>query len=277
VSNQIRQIRAAIPGARLALGSDASGLEHLPGPVPIPAVPVNSPPPNPPPYVVYADQPGAPSGALQRCTFGDRAWDYVREGMAHIGLLPDMAEQMYVSGRLTDGELADWFHSAEHFTQMWERAAARAAVSQHRWNWCELCSGLWYSGNGTRGRCQADAAGHHSNGSGDYLLKFSAAGGAGQDNWRWCARCQGIWFAGNPGLGACPAGVGGHTTAGSGAYRLEDVDHRDRPGGQDQWRWCNKCAGLFFDGNSPGTSGRCPWDNAFHSRVGSGNYVLRQI
>jgi Matrixin/Putative peptidoglycan binding domain len=39
---------------------------------------------------------------------------------------------------------------------------------------------------------------------------------------------------------------------------------------QADWRWCNKCQGLFFGGN-PGS--KCPGGGA-HSKTGSGNYIL---
>ncbi|MBO4273425.1 hypothetical protein [Microbispora triticiradicis] len=59
-------------------------------------------------------------------------------------------------------------------------------------------------------------------------------------------------------------------------YLIEDVGNRDSPGGQEQWRWCYKCAGMFFDGNTPGGSGRCPKDGLIHAVTG-GSYVLRQV
>ena len=40
---------------------------------------------------------------------------------------------------------------------------------------------------------------------------------------------------------------------------------------QDNWRWCNKCQGLFFAGNN--TLGKCPSSDG-HSNQGSGNYGL---
>ena len=40
--------------------------------------------------------------------------------------------------------------------------------------------------------------------------------------------------------------------------------------GQDNWRWCNKCQGMFFGGN-PGS--HCPAGGA-HANVGSGNYDI---
>ena len=44
----------------------------------------------------------------------------------------------------------------------------------------------------------------------------------------------------------------------------------DNTVGQDNWRWCNKCQGLFFGGN-PGS--KCPAGGA-HSKTGSGNYDI---
>lgn len=42
-------------------------------------------------------------------------------------------------------------------------------------------------------------------------------------------------------------------------------------GTQRNWRWCNKCQGLWFAGNP--TSGACPAGGA-HVKTGSGNYSL---
>lgn len=41
--------------------------------------------------------------------------------------------------------------------------------------------------------------------------------------------------------------------------------------GQDQWRWCRRCQGLFFSGG--GSRGLCP-SGGGHDSTGSGNYVL---
>ncbi len=169
-----------------------------------------------------------------------------------------------------------------------------AAAAQSNWKFCRRCCGLWFSGNNTRGGCPAGNlfdGGHHLDGSGNYVLKVQADGGAGQDGWRWCAQCQGLYFGLNAGQGICPADASltpgpGHypisnpsfgVFINSALFRIEDVDHRDGPGGQSQWRWCVKCAGLYFDGNSPGASGVCPADHRNHSRAGSGDYVLRQL
>lgn len=43
------------------------------------------------------------------------------------------------------------------------------------------------------------------------------------------------------------------------------------PMAQSNWRWCNKCQGLSFAGNT--TQGRCP-AGGVHNHAGSGNYNL---
>ncbi|HEX8709604.1 MAG TPA: hypothetical protein VF723_15295 [Pyrinomonadaceae bacterium] len=93
---------------------------------------------------------------------------------------------------------------------------------------------------------------------------------ATQDNWRCCHQCQGLFFAGNHSQGSCPnAGLfgGPHSFTGSSNYKLV---HNTPSGGQENWRWCNKCQGLFFAGNS---RGRCPAGGT-HSPDGSGRYTL---
>lgn len=59
---------------------------------------------------------------------------------------------------------------------------------------------------------------------------------------------------------------GQHDHSGSGLYSLS-IDGKP-PGGQDQWRWCNKCNLLAFDGNTHCTAGGA------HISVGSGLYTL---
>jgi hypothetical protein len=102
---------------------------------------------------------------------------------------------------------------------------------------------------------------------------------SGQSNWRWCRKCQGLMYAGTipgiPHFGRCPAG-GRHDPAGSGDYILAH-DMPNAPG-QPDWRWCNKCQGLFFTGHIPGVpdSGRCPAGGS-HDPTGSGAYTLPHL
>lgn len=162
------------------------------------------------------------------------------------------------------------------------KASTAASATQRQWSKCSRCNGLWFMGNNTRGGCPAGDlfdGGHHHDGTGDYILKEDVNGGRGQSRWRWCKDCQGLFFEGNEGFfGICPSPSRGfriHNMIGSGNYRLEDVGNRDGVGGQEKWRWCRKCSGLFYDAETPGGSGVCPADHKTHDSVGSGNYLLR--
>ncbi|MBL4635412.1 MAG: hypothetical protein JKY56_16245 [Kofleriaceae bacterium] len=60
-------------------------------------------------------------------TLGERSVDFSREGMLHIGLLPELIEDARRDG-VSDKELEPLFRSAEGYLRMWERAEARAAA-----------------------------------------------------------------------------------------------------------------------------------------------------
>jgi hypothetical protein len=76
-----------------------------------------------------------------------------------------------------------------------------------------------------------------------------AAAAAGvQADWRFCNKCQQLFFDGYPQKGRCAAG-GAHQAQG---YNFK-IDHDDakRIGGgprQFDWRFCDKCYTMFFDG-----------------------------
>jgi microsomal dipeptidase-like Zn-dependent dipeptidase len=55
---------------------------------------------------------------------GNRAVDFNTEGMIHIGLLPELIEDLRRDG-VTDAQLEPLFRSAEAYVRMWERAEAR--------------------------------------------------------------------------------------------------------------------------------------------------------
>jgi hypothetical protein len=56
---------------------------------------------------------------------GNRKVDFNTEGMIHIGLLPELIEDVRRDG-VTDEELEPLFRSAEAYVRMWERAEERA-------------------------------------------------------------------------------------------------------------------------------------------------------
>lgn len=92
-----------------------------------------------------------------------------------------------------------------------------------------------------------------------------------QGNWRWCNNCSGLWFNGDAaGSNICPAG-GPHPFYPDYNYLLR-YGSKTPAGHQGNWRYCNKCRGLWFAGGA-GTSS-CPAGGR-HSSQGSRNYRLR--
>lgn len=58
---------------------------------------------------------------------GNRTLDFNNEGLAHIGLLPELIEDIRGDG-VSDAELEPLFKSAEGYIRMWERAERRGAA-----------------------------------------------------------------------------------------------------------------------------------------------------
>ena len=96
-----------------------------------------------------------------------------------------------------------------------------------------------------------------------------------QTGWRWCAFCEGLFFSGNPSQGACPGQKFGgirlpHYQGRSGRYAADWGE--DSGSQQGNWRWCQKCQGMFFSG-SP-NQGVCPLDGQAHDGSQSGHYAI---
>lgn len=62
-------------------------------------------------------------GSFERQQTGGRVFDFNETGLAHVGLLPDMVQDLARVG-LTGSELAPLFRSAEQYLRMWERVDA---------------------------------------------------------------------------------------------------------------------------------------------------------
>lgn len=58
---------------------------------------------------------------------GNRVVDFNEEGMVHLGLLPELLQDARNMG-FSDADLEPFFHSAESYIRMWERAEARGAA-----------------------------------------------------------------------------------------------------------------------------------------------------
>lgn len=64
---------------------------------------------------------------FEQPTLGDRVVDFNTEGMLHIGLLPELIEDVRRDG-MSDEDLEPLFRSAEAYLRMWAHAEARAAA-----------------------------------------------------------------------------------------------------------------------------------------------------
>jgi hypothetical protein len=152
---------------------------------------------------------------------------------------------------------------------------AAGKESQGGWRWCKKCEGLWFAdgGDDRKGKCPAGGT-HTSADSGSYVLTQNDDNAAGQQGWRWCKKCEGLWFGdgGENRKGKCPGG-GTHELADSGNYALTHND--DNAAGQQGWRWCKKCEGLWFADGGEARKGRCPAGET-HTDADSGRYAVVQ-
>jgi microsomal dipeptidase-like Zn-dependent dipeptidase len=64
---------------------------------------------------------------FQEPQLGNRSVDFNTEGMVHLGLLPELIEDVRRDG-VTDADLEPLFRSAEAYLRMWERAESRGAA-----------------------------------------------------------------------------------------------------------------------------------------------------
>src|SRR5215813_6824675 len=88
------------------------------------------------------------------------------------------------------------------------------------------------------------------------FISEAAAQTGDQTDWRFCNKCMSMFWNGNPNKGRCPAG-GGHVAQGF-IFNLH-YDSNKAPTPQKiqyDWRFCNKCMSMFWDGNP--NKGRCP-------------------
>jgi microsomal dipeptidase-like Zn-dependent dipeptidase len=75
--------------------------------------------------VAYA--PGGANEPLDPYVMGERTFDFNEDGLAHMGLVPDMLQDVAnVLGPARDSAMDPLFGSAEAYIEMWERARAQA-------------------------------------------------------------------------------------------------------------------------------------------------------
>ncbi|MCA9540159.1 MAG: membrane dipeptidase [Myxococcales bacterium] len=111
--------RAAVP-----LGSDLNGWVSQPIPRfgPHACNGDNRQGSNPKPRVAYPFAAHGVPGTFGKLVTGRRTFDYNKDGLANVGLLPDFIQDLKNVG-LTDADLAPLFRSAEGYLQLWEKAS----------------------------------------------------------------------------------------------------------------------------------------------------------
>jgi hypothetical protein len=105
----------------------------------------------------------------------------------------------------------------------------------------------------------------------------------GQPDWRFCGKCQGLFWAGQGDVSGSVCPVGGQHLIPDGSWTFVlPNDHQGATGatGQGDWRFCDRCHGLFWEPGYPTSLGDptptvCPVDGAPHAfNPASWNFFL---
>jgi hypothetical protein len=133
--------------------------------------------------------------------------------------------------------------------------------AQDGWCYCDKCHSLFFNGNpGNKGVCKAGGA-HNAAGSINFVLPFGVPGSdTQQTDWRYCGKCWQMFWDGASAKGTCAAG-GGHASTGfvfslpheqGSAFSITPSIPVGDIGAQNEWRFCGKCAALFWNGGDKG-------------------------
>jgi microsomal dipeptidase-like Zn-dependent dipeptidase len=124
--NLIREMGGDEVLAAEGFGFDLNGFAGAPGPRFGPNSVCNEPQSNP---VTYPFTSWAGDVTFTEPRVGERTIDFNTEGFAHIGMLPELIEDVRRDGVPAE-DLEPLFKSAEAYLRMWEKAEARAAALQ---------------------------------------------------------------------------------------------------------------------------------------------------
>jgi uncharacterized protein with PIN domain len=91
-----------------------------------------------------------------------------------------------------------------------------------------------------------------------------------QANWRLCHKCGAMFWNGGPNRGHCHRG-GSHEAAPTSPNYCLPHDIGEDAGNQGNWRFCGRCASLFWNGDP---NGFCPAGGNHQVPVGSFKFVL---
>ena len=114
-------------GRAVGFGTDFNGFAGLPGPrfgpEAAPGGQASPPPTNPMTYPFIARATGK---QMQRSKVGQKTFDYNIDGLAHVGMLPDMLADFEAQG-LPASEVEPLLRSADAYLRLWFRATGRSA------------------------------------------------------------------------------------------------------------------------------------------------------
>lgn len=119
--------RAGAPGPALTLGSDINGFEGMPWPRHSPDREVQAHVKRPSSITPAAWNRSVSyrgSNALRQYTFARKTWDYNVDGVAHIGLYPDIYQDLANLG-MNQSERGQFFTAADAFARMWDKIEIR--------------------------------------------------------------------------------------------------------------------------------------------------------
>ena len=114
-------------GLPVGFGSDLNGFAQQPGPrfAPHNGTP-NETPPRPTTRLRYPFRAAATGKMMSRSVVGSKAFDFNRDGLAHVGMLPDLIADLQAMG-LTETDLLPLLKSATGYAQLWKKAGALLA------------------------------------------------------------------------------------------------------------------------------------------------------
>jgi hypothetical protein len=154
-------------------------------------------------------------------------------------------------------------HNLRGFRFVLPHSRAPDANHQGGWRYCQKCEML-FSENSSANVCWK--GGRHETqpgGGSEYFLPFGVLEDAqNQANWHQCGNCASLFFNGDHSSSncLCPAG-GNHVATGvslviphASSFALDEF--HDGPSHQSAWRFCGKCAALYFD--DPNQPRVCP-------------------
>lgn len=121
---RIRQIEDAGGFPAEGFGFDLNGFAGAPGPRFGPQSVCSAPQRDP---ITYPFRSYAGDVVFQQPRLGNRDVDFDTEGMAHIGLVAELIEEVRRDG-VSDAELAPLFKSAEGCLRTWEKAERRGTA-----------------------------------------------------------------------------------------------------------------------------------------------------